>query len=45
MSVESTDARCYGCEHCGCDPSNPDDYCLVCDDCDEPWDLGWLERA
>lgn len=24
---------CYGCEHCGCDPDDPDDYCQVCDDC------------
>lgn len=24
---------CYGCEHCGCDPNNPEDFCRVCDDC------------
>lgn len=24
---------CYGCEHCGCDPADPDDSCWVCDDC------------
>ena len=30
-------AICYRCEHCGCDPSDPEDSCWVCDTC--PGDL------
>jgi hypothetical protein len=26
---------CYGCAHCGCDPSDEDGYCYVCADCDD----------
>lgn len=25
---------CCGCEHCGCDPTDREDFCEVCDDCD-----------
>lgn len=28
-------AICYGCIHCGCDPTDEHDYCRTCEECDD----------
>lgn len=27
---------CYGCEHCGCDPTDREGACYACDECEPP---------